>query len=529
MTKKENFASFQDEVPWKIIPQTFKDAIIVVLHLGYRHLWIDSLCIIQDDSLDWERESSKMADVYVNSVLTIYAARSTQANDGVFHKKFLPLDNSSDPHVLEQPRNLEEDLVKIKFRQPSRKSWDVYVRQHYHDFIDDHDLAMSRSALDKRAWAFQEMTLSTRILYFKEAELMWECKDAFECECGESALVSAEEQEYLKKCMDEIGFGSPSLFLPLDMGNDEELPESCTLLSFWSNVVFSYCSRLLTYQTDILPALSGVAKRLQRPSLGAYLAGMWEHQLPQSLCWRVRGDLEFADETFLERRENRVRRKYLAPSWSWASGPYSLDSGDWGQDPFVARCRILDYGCAPSGEDPTGRVSGGHITVAGRLLHLKFLKAPSYLDEKSRGTELSFDEDPFRLDLHIDDLADCWRAAPLRSLEGRRTKWKEQSVNWNMVELYLQLEDFALLQSLGEEATYALLRIGALPTQNESREYFYAILLKSSKSYPGSYERLGIVDGEGTYSATNSFYSKRAYEIMTEHFENARDATVTIV
>lgn len=74
MTKKENLASFQDEVPWKIIPQTPKDAIILVLQLGYRHLWIDSLCIIQDDSLDWERESSKMSDVYANSALTIYAA-----------------------------------------------------------------------------------------------------------------------------------------------------------------------------------------------------------------------------------------------------------------------------------------------------------------------------------------------------------------------------------------------------------------------------------------------------------------------
>lgn len=526
MTKKANFASFQDEVSWKIMPQTFKDTIIIVLQLGYRHLWIDSLCIIQDDSLDWERESSKMADIYANSVLTIYAARSTEANDGVFHKKFIPFDESSKPHVLGQPRNLEEDLVKIKFRQPCGKSLDVYVRQHYHDFIDGSDLAMSRSALDKRAWAFQETTLSTRILYFKEAELMWECKDAFECECGESALANVEYQEYRNKCMDEIGFGSFELFNP--EGNiNEGLPESCTL-SFWSNVVFEYCRRRLTYQTDILPALSGVAKRLQRPSLGAYLAGMWEHELPQSLWWIVSGHHKFADETFLERRESRVRRNYLAPSWSWASGPYSLSSGDWGKDPFIARCRILGYRCTPSGEDPTGRVSGGHITVAGRLLHLKFLKAPSYLDEKSRGARLSWDEDPFRLNLAVDDLNLPWRASLLRSLEGRRTKWKEQPANWNVVELYLQLEDFALLRSLGEAATYTLLRIGAQPTRNESREYFHAILLKSSESHPGSYERLGTIDGR-SITDIDTFYSRRAYEIMTEHFENAHDATVTIV
>ncbi|KAG4433188.1 hypothetical protein IFR05_011323 [Cadophora sp. M221] len=61
-----------------------EDAIEVAKRLGLRYLWIDSVCIIQDDEEDWERESSKMADVYQNSYITIAATCAADSSVGMF-------------------------------------------------------------------------------------------------------------------------------------------------------------------------------------------------------------------------------------------------------------------------------------------------------------------------------------------------------------------------------------------------------------------------------------------------------------
>jgi hypothetical protein len=45
-------------------PITFRDAFDLSNRLGISYLWIDSLCIIQDDDEDWQRESSSMGLVY---------------------------------------------------------------------------------------------------------------------------------------------------------------------------------------------------------------------------------------------------------------------------------------------------------------------------------------------------------------------------------------------------------------------------------------------------------------------------------
>lgn len=44
--------------------QTFQDAIRITRHIGLRYLWIDSLCILQDDEDDWARESARMSDTF---------------------------------------------------------------------------------------------------------------------------------------------------------------------------------------------------------------------------------------------------------------------------------------------------------------------------------------------------------------------------------------------------------------------------------------------------------------------------------
>lgn len=69
------------------MPQTFVDAITVTRHLGIRYIWIDSLCICQDDAEDWSRESARMCDVYSNAYLVIAANRSVDCSGGCFHTR----------------------------------------------------------------------------------------------------------------------------------------------------------------------------------------------------------------------------------------------------------------------------------------------------------------------------------------------------------------------------------------------------------------------------------------------------------
>jgi Heterokaryon incompatibility protein (HET) len=66
------------------MPQTFQDAVVITRKLGYRYLWIDCLCIIQDSIEDWQTESVKMAEIYSNAVLNISADASSDPYQGIF-------------------------------------------------------------------------------------------------------------------------------------------------------------------------------------------------------------------------------------------------------------------------------------------------------------------------------------------------------------------------------------------------------------------------------------------------------------
>lgn len=65
------------------LPPSFRDAVIVTRELGIRDLWIDSLCIVQDDLDDWRKESAEMGRIYGMSFLTIIAAGASNSQVGV--------------------------------------------------------------------------------------------------------------------------------------------------------------------------------------------------------------------------------------------------------------------------------------------------------------------------------------------------------------------------------------------------------------------------------------------------------------
>ena len=96
---KANIAELKAGVTLDGLPQTFQDAVKICRRLDVKYLWIDSLCIIQDDRRDWDIEASKMGSVYSNSYLTISALNSRDDSEGCF------------PSVRQEPEGKEYPFV----------------------------------------------------------------------------------------------------------------------------------------------------------------------------------------------------------------------------------------------------------------------------------------------------------------------------------------------------------------------------------------------------------------------------------
>jgi Heterokaryon incompatibility protein (HET) len=66
------------------MPLTFQNAVVIARKLSVDYIWIDSLCIRQDDPLDWEVEVKKMVGVYSGSYCNIAATAASNAYMGLF-------------------------------------------------------------------------------------------------------------------------------------------------------------------------------------------------------------------------------------------------------------------------------------------------------------------------------------------------------------------------------------------------------------------------------------------------------------
>lgn len=128
-------------------------------------------------------------------------------------------------------------------------------------------------------------------------------------------------------------------------------------------IVRQYSRAHLTYSSDRLPALSGIAARQQELTGDQYLAGLWRKSLITQLIWCPWGNKEY-------------RPKWRAPTWSYMSIEGAVAQitwpSEWVQETYV---NVVDVWTKPSGPDPCGAVTSGELTLSCSCLHRGHLMA----------------------------------------------------------------------------------------------------------------------------------------------------------
>jgi hypothetical protein len=291
-------------ISFEELPRTFLDAVLITQKLGIQYLWTDALCIVQDDKLDWDAQSAEMADIYCGSYLTISALHSPNCHGGCFSPRWTQYSESF-------PWRWSLHSHEIPNTYPS-----VFVRfalsiAHNQFFRGGHRVGDVRDStpLLRRGWVFQERLLSPRILHFHSEELVWECNAFTKCEC--EGFRGLDKLDLQLDYDNRHGYNSQyermkKIFTSISRGETSK-PECA---DFWLDIVSVFSELTLSYSTDGLPALSGLASRLSSQMDGPYFAGLWRYNLIPSLTW----ELWFPYPEFTQRLQ-----PYCAPTWSWAS------------------------------------------------------------------------------------------------------------------------------------------------------------------------------------------------------------------
>ncbi|KAF2197480.1 HET-domain-containing protein [Delitschia confertaspora ATCC 74209] len=278
---------FTDGIIFAQLPKTIQDAIVTTFKLGLRYIWIDCLCIIQDDPEDVTREIAKMSQIFQQAFVTISASSARNVNEG-----FL------------DPRTPEIDSrLKLPY-QTAEGSMGVVIIERPQMYSPEQE------PINLRAWTLQKRMLSRNILNFGSRDLWWVCQSAVVHDNGHDTLANPPQ------------------------GGHHLLHTNSNSLESWRSVVQDYTSRFLTFSSDKLPAISGVAEEYAKIFSWTYLAGLWQFCLPSELLWsKVRSDISRPP---LQR----------APSWSWASVDGEINH-NWCPNHSTTSLTIIDCRAVP--------------------------------------------------------------------------------------------------------------------------------------------------------------------------------------
>lgn len=352
-TKSSNLQQHLELIPLSSMPRTFQDAVVATRLLGIRHLWIDSLCIIQDSAEDWRMECLKMADIYQGSVVTICGPSTPDSTSGFLAPRVCP---EPDPYLWKYRNANDTRPKRATIRLCPKQSYMAHSRDYpERPWLTDEEKV---SPLRSRGWILQEYMLSTRILFFGLYRMYWECNACVRFE--DFASLQESRKEGLHCAISNLKAGAAGSSSSVNF-----------LSEVWYPIIKEYTRRSLTEQKDKLPGLSGIAARLLcSASKDEYHAGLFKQSIHEGLTWII----DPKTQTTLPQPA-----AYRAPSWSWASTNYAVEftasrPGFWGRVIGIRSRRgpdmtmkICDIYTRTHGGNRFGEVAIGAMKITGKV------------------------------------------------------------------------------------------------------------------------------------------------------------------
>lgn len=558
-TTSRNIESHFQRLPFSLVPQTIRDAMTICWELGIRYMWVDSLCIIQDDPDDWLCESSKMMDIYAFSHFTLTLKEPASCKLGFLWALLL---EKSKPIQLPRQKS-DEELGTISM-------W--YTN------------SLPRRSLDERAWCLQESVLPNRTLAFSDKEMEWGC-----LQNRNEGTMLGDYVLSLKTALGQ-GFGPGEYRKRFDLDGD------------WRDVVEEYSNRTLSQEADKLTAISGLAtialkaqfevlksreEYISRQtetgqalfgtgpyipgswrdifmtsietaqalsSSELYVAGLWRSSFVSGLAWSVNEHKLRPGHYEKHKRQS----KYRAPTWSWAS----IDGPVWYTERDTVKTwkyrgepdddiKVEELKCTPLlASNPTGPVSAGFAIVTGPLVEVQLAVLDTELsstwisthqkieweqpavekrisvvrDKKLRTFKVYLDllRDP-TIRVNDPNSRDWVRGQSGLRSRGWFLKWK----NWfkpESAKFEVDGTRFFCLQIFTWHAIRLPVRTHTDGYGNFAPETWF-LVLQESKMTIGAYERVGI----GSWRGNKYIGGVGDYECDCSLFENCERSTIKIV
>jgi len=428
-TTVATIAERESHIPYLSLPKNFRDAIQITRRLDVRYLWIDSLCILQDSTADWNEEASKMGAIYARSILTIAAGCGGDAESGCFVQNYPPFRTYLSREITNTQQDGQSSTLLVTVRKRILASRSIL-----------------RTPLTMRGWTLQEHIMAPRLLHYTDHGLFWECRQDCYSEQGKVNLMSLITLEGA----DPHCQTAPSTAKLLEIRSSQPDALWAGVYLWYSRILADYSKRHLTYRSDKLPAVSAIARAVHWQIQSQYLAGIFAQDISFGLSF----------QRLSSPCDNLPPRPAypLVPSWTWAAHDFEarwpVPFRSSKAKPYIT---LVGSNIELEGSDPFGRVTRGLLQVSGLILPVMLSMSgglkPRLFYRAPDGQKL-LAEDP-NLDYEVDS----------QSITLMRLCATEDSV----IHPFSYWIDHYLLLTEIEEGSGSFTRIGLLETDHTAR------------------------------------------------------------
>ena len=302
ITTRASLNDMLSNIPLSTFPLTLRDGIVVAHKLGIRYLWIDALCIIQDDDDDKDSEIPQMRRIFSNAHCTIIAATAAHCHAGFLHDRNIP----------------STQVLRVPYPGPGVENGQLILREHEVDQWTLYDPL--EDPISTRAWTMEERLLSPRRLIYSKNHVRWLCETTELTNGGDPEdrkWPSTDRGDQMERLPPQLSPWTTKL----NITEDDNCQKRDAWYS-WLKIVREYNLRSLTKSKDKLRAIGGIAELYHFQTGDQYCAGLWRSHLAEELLWKVFHPRATFKSMISESQGSIMllpRPKYRAPTWSWAS------------------------------------------------------------------------------------------------------------------------------------------------------------------------------------------------------------------